>query len=71
MNVVVIAVQTFDSAANTQQEDTGAIWSFKGYANNAWHRIEVSSYHRCEMIFFLRRARISGASWIENFETFR
>ncbi len=38
-----IAVRTFDSASNTQPEDAGAIWNFKGYANNAWHKIKVNA----------------------------
>jgi sulfite oxidase len=37
----VIAARAWDSAANTQPEDIRSIWNFKGYMNNAWHRIEV------------------------------
>lgn len=38
-----IVVRTFDSAANTQPEDAGTVWNFKGYANNAWHKIKVNA----------------------------
>jgi sulfite oxidase len=37
-----IVARAFDSAADTQPEDAGGIWNFKGYANNAWHRVEVN-----------------------------
>ncbi|HEV8338249.1 MAG TPA: molybdopterin-dependent oxidoreductase [bacterium] len=36
-----IVVRAWDSAAQTQPEDVGAIWNWKGYVNNAWHRVEV------------------------------
>jgi sulfite oxidase len=32
-----------DSAGTTQPESAAALWNFKGYANNAWHRIRVRS----------------------------
>ena len=36
-----ISVRAWDAAANTQPEDAGKIWNFKGYMNNAWHRVRV------------------------------
>lgn len=36
-----LAVRAFDSAANTQPSDPAQLWNFKGYSNNAWHRIEL------------------------------
>jgi sulfite oxidase len=36
-----IIVRALDSAANTQPEHVRHIWNFKGYMNNAWHRIKV------------------------------
>lgn len=36
-----IVVRAWDSAAQTQPEDVGKIWNFKGYMNNAWHRVDV------------------------------
>ncbi len=36
-----IAVRAWDSAGNTQPEDAKKIWNFKGYMNNAWHRVNV------------------------------
>jgi sulfite oxidase len=36
-----IIVRAWDSAANTQPEDARSIWNFKGYMNNAWHKINV------------------------------
>jgi sulfite oxidase len=35
----LICVRAWDSAANTQPENPESIWNFKGYMNNAWHRI--------------------------------
>ncbi len=37
-----IIARAFDSAANTQPEHAAPIWNFKGYMNNAWHRVEVN-----------------------------
>jgi len=34
-----IAVRAWDSAASTQPEDLRRLWNFKGYMNNAWHRV--------------------------------
>lgn len=36
-----LSVRAWDAAANTQPEDAGKIWNFKGYMNNAWHRVRV------------------------------
>ncbi|MCP9495344.1 MAG: molybdopterin-dependent oxidoreductase [Pyrinomonadaceae bacterium MAG19_C2-C3] len=36
-----VIARAFDSAANTQPESAASIWNFKGYMNNAWHRVEV------------------------------
>lgn len=37
-----LIARAFDTAANTQPEDPRAIWNFKGYMNNAWHRVRVT-----------------------------
>lgn len=37
-----IVTRAFDSASNTQPEDVRHIWNFKGYMNNAWHRVNVN-----------------------------
>jgi sulfite oxidase len=39
---VRISVRAWDDAGQTQPEDPGGIWNFKGYANNAWHRISIT-----------------------------
>jgi len=36
-----IMARATDTAGNIQPEDTQEIWNFKGYANNAWHRVKV------------------------------
>lgn len=36
-----LVVRAWDAAANTQPDDVRAVWNFKGYANNAWHRVPV------------------------------
>lgn len=36
-----LAVRAWDSAANTQPATAAEIWNFKGYMNNAWHRITL------------------------------
>ncbi len=36
-----IAARAWDSAAQTQPEDVRKIWNFKGYMNNAWHRVAL------------------------------
>jgi sulfite oxidase len=37
-----LIVRAFDSAANSQPEDIRSVWNFKGYMNNAWHRVCVA-----------------------------
>ncbi len=37
-----IVVRAVDSAADTQPEDASSIWNFKGYVNNAWHKVTVN-----------------------------
>ena len=32
-------VRAVDSSANTQPKDIEQVWNFKGYMNNAWHRV--------------------------------
>ena len=32
-----------DSAGRLQPELVGPLWNFKGYMNNAWHRVEVEA----------------------------
>ncbi|HVS03036.1 MAG TPA: sulfite oxidase [Thermoanaerobaculia bacterium] len=36
-----LACRAWDSAALTQPEDPAQLWNFKGYMNNAWHRVRV------------------------------
>jgi sulfite oxidase len=36
-----IVSRAWDSAAITQPEDPAHLWNFKGYMNNAWHRVRV------------------------------
>jgi sulfite oxidase len=36
-----LIVRAWDSAACTQPEDVRQVWNWKGYVNNAWHRINV------------------------------
>lgn len=36
-----LVVRAVDSAANMMPEDPRSIWNFKGYMNNAWHRVNV------------------------------
>jgi sulfite oxidase len=35
------AVRARDASGNTQPPDVRSVWNFKGYANNAWHRVRV------------------------------
>lgn len=37
-----IVVRAWDSAANSQPETIASVWNFKGYVNNAWHRVKVT-----------------------------
>jgi sulfite oxidase len=39
---VELAVRAWDSGANTQPERVDQVWNFKGYMNNAWHRVKVT-----------------------------
>jgi sulfite oxidase len=36
-----IVARAKDSAGHTQPRDAEEIWNFKGYANNAWHRVNI------------------------------
>jgi len=36
-----LIVRAWDSAGNTQPEDVRQVWNWKGYLNNAWHRVNV------------------------------
>jgi sulfite oxidase len=36
-----IVARAFDSESNTQPEHARHIWNFKGYMNNAWHRVKI------------------------------
>lgn len=38
-----LVVRAFDRSAQTQPRDAAEVWNFKGYANNAWHRIRVTA----------------------------
>jgi len=38
---VELVVRAWDSAANSQPERIDQVWNFKGYMNNAWHRVKV------------------------------
>jgi sulfite oxidase len=37
-----IIARAWDSAAATQPERIESVWNFKGYMNNAWHRVKVT-----------------------------
>lgn len=37
-----IVCRAWDTAAQTQPENPASVWNFKGYMNNAWHRVRVS-----------------------------
>lgn len=37
----LLIARAVDSAANSQPDDPRAIWNFKGYMNNAWHRVRM------------------------------
>lgn len=36
-----LVARAWDAAANTQPESIAQVWNFKGYLNNAWHRVAV------------------------------
>ena len=38
-----IVVRALNSAADTQPQDARGVWNFKGYVNNAWHRVRVTA----------------------------
>lgn len=37
-----LVCRAWDSAAQTQPEHPAHLWNFKGYMNNAWHRVRVT-----------------------------
>jgi sulfite oxidase len=37
-----LVARAVDSAAQTQPESVESVWNFKGYMNNAWHRVQVT-----------------------------
>ena len=37
-----IVCRAWDTAAQTQPDRAAQVWNFKGYANNAWHRVRVT-----------------------------
>lgn len=37
-----LIVRAVDNAANSQPQDVAQVWNFKGYMNNAWHRVNVT-----------------------------
>lgn len=37
-----LVVRAWDSAAQTQPSTVAEVWNFKGYVNNAWHRVRLS-----------------------------
>jgi sulfite oxidase len=38
-----LVVRAWDSATNTQPEQIRSVWNFKGYMNNAWHRVPITA----------------------------
>lgn len=38
-----IIARAMDEACNSQPEDARQVWNFKGYMNNAWHRIKLNT----------------------------
>jgi sulfite oxidase len=38
-----ILCRAWDAAAQTQPESPAHVWNFKGYMNNAWHRVRFTS----------------------------
>ena len=36
-----LVVRAVDSSANEQPQNVSQVWNFKGYMNNAWHRVNV------------------------------
>ncbi|HWM92764.1 MAG TPA: sulfite oxidase [Thermoanaerobaculia bacterium] len=37
-----IVCRAWDTAAQTQPEHPAQVWNFKGYMNNAWHRVRIT-----------------------------
>lgn len=37
-----LVARAWDTAANTQPERIETVWNFKGYMNNAWHRVGIN-----------------------------
>jgi sulfite oxidase len=37
-----LVCRAWDTAAQTQPESPAQVWNFKGYMNNAWHRVRVT-----------------------------
>lgn len=37
-----LVVRAWDTAANSQPETVASVWNFKGYVNNAWHRVQIT-----------------------------
>ena len=37
-----LVCRAWDAAAQTQPESPASVWNFKGYMNNAWHRVRVT-----------------------------
>ena len=35
--------RAWDAAAQTQPDDPEQVWNFKGYMNNAWHRVRINA----------------------------
>lgn len=38
-----LVCRAWDTAAQTQPESPAHVWNFKGYMNNAWHRVRVTT----------------------------
>jgi len=36
-----LVARAMDTSANTQPQDVSQVWNFKGYMNNAWHRVNI------------------------------
>jgi sulfite oxidase len=36
-----LTVRAIDTAINTQPMQISQVWNFKGYMNNAWHRVNI------------------------------
>ncbi|MBW3576431.1 MAG: molybdopterin-dependent oxidoreductase [Actinobacteria bacterium] len=38
-----ISVRAMDAAGKTQPEHPTSVWNFKGYVNNSWHRVNITT----------------------------